>query len=196
MQCKPSACIPISSDAGRFIQRDTRQQAPFRVCEHANLSTALAKVVKPNSTAWDNFQCMYVPAAEVSKSEPDSPFRTNILFKHSQVSFASTQRCYLVCLVTGSLRLNTCQSICSANLLTDCTPPLPTQPVPSLARYAQMHFVRTCVGQRHEPIASRQQCSKASADCCRIRHGIAGHRRTNACQNVRQVVCASTSGWA
>ena len=50
--------------------------------------TALAKAVKPNSTAWDNFQRMYVPAAQVAKSEPDSPLRTNILFKHIQVSFA------------------------------------------------------------------------------------------------------------
>ena len=47
--------------------------------------TALAKAVKPNSTAWDNFQRMYVPAAEVPKSETDSPLRTNILFKHIQV---------------------------------------------------------------------------------------------------------------
>ena len=34
--------------------------------------TALAKAVKPNSTAWDNFQRIYVPAAEVPKSETDS----------------------------------------------------------------------------------------------------------------------------
>lgn len=54
--------------------------------------TALAKAVKPNSTAWDNFQRMYVPTAEVSKSEPDSPLRTNILFKHIQVRFELLMR--------------------------------------------------------------------------------------------------------
>lgn len=47
---------------------------------------ALAKAVKPNSTAWDNFQRMYVPAAAVPQSEPNSPLRTNILFKHIQVT--------------------------------------------------------------------------------------------------------------
>ena len=47
---------------------------------------AMAKAVKPNSTAWDNFQRMYVPAAEVPQSAPDSPLRTNILFKHVQVT--------------------------------------------------------------------------------------------------------------
>ncbi|DBA80991.1 TPA: Pyruvate decarboxylase 3 [Trebouxia sp. C0005] len=45
---------------------------------------AMAKAVKPNSTAWDNFQRMYVPAAEVPQSAPNSPLRTNVLFKHMQ----------------------------------------------------------------------------------------------------------------
>ncbi len=48
--------------------------------------SAMAKAVKPNSTAWDNFQRMYVPAAEVPQSAPNSPLRTNILFKHVQVT--------------------------------------------------------------------------------------------------------------
>lgn len=51
---------------------------------------ALAKAVKPNSTAWDNFQRMYVPPAEVPASAPHSPLRTNILFKHIQVVWTYT----------------------------------------------------------------------------------------------------------
>ena len=49
--------------------------------------TALGKAVKPNSTAWDNFQRMYVPPAEIPAAKPNSPLRTNILFKHIQVGF-------------------------------------------------------------------------------------------------------------
>lgn len=49
---------------------------------------ALAKAVKPNSTAWDNFQRMYVPSAQVPSSEPGSPLRTNIIFKHIQVTLS------------------------------------------------------------------------------------------------------------
>ncbi|KAL3161234.1 Pyruvate decarboxylase 1 [Trebouxia sp. C0009 RCD-2024] len=50
---------------------------------------ALAKAVKPNSTAWDNFQRMYVPSAQVPSSEPGSPLRTNIIFKHIQEMLSS-----------------------------------------------------------------------------------------------------------
>lgn len=46
--------------------------------------SALAKAIKPNSTAWDNFQRMYVPPAEIPAAKPNSPLRTNILFKHIQ----------------------------------------------------------------------------------------------------------------
>lgn len=60
----------------------------FGCINMADFLTALAKAVKPNSTAWDNFKRMYVPPAEVPKSEPDSPLRTNILFKHIQVKSA------------------------------------------------------------------------------------------------------------
>eukprot|EP00891_Asterochloris_glomerata_P007803 jgi/Astpho2/7803/Aster-06094 len=44
----------------------------------------LAKELKPNSQAFDNYQRMYMPSPEVPAQEPGTPLRTKNLFKHVQ----------------------------------------------------------------------------------------------------------------
>lgn len=46
----------------------------------------LAKRLKPNSTAWDQYERMFIPQATVPPSPAGSPLRTKTLFKHVQVS--------------------------------------------------------------------------------------------------------------
>ncbi|XP_075517272.1 pyruvate decarboxylase 1-like [Primulina tabacum] len=46
--------------------------------------TALAKRLKPNTTAHENYHRIYVPEGHPPKSEPKEPLRVNILFQHIQ----------------------------------------------------------------------------------------------------------------
>ncbi|KAK9816456.1 hypothetical protein WJX72_000539 [[Myrmecia] bisecta] len=51
--------------------------------------TGLAKAIKPNPTAWDNYERMYQAPGQVPPSKPNSPLRTNVLFKHIQAMLTS-----------------------------------------------------------------------------------------------------------
>ena len=51
----------------------------------------LAKRVKANSNAWDQYERMFTPQAEVPPSPAGSPLRTKSLFKHVQVRLAGSQ---------------------------------------------------------------------------------------------------------
>lgn len=51
--------------------------------------TALAKKLKKNDTAMENYRRIYVPHGIPLKSEKDEPLRVNILFKHIQVKACS-----------------------------------------------------------------------------------------------------------
>ncbi|XP_073290184.1 pyruvate decarboxylase 1 [Primulina huaijiensis] len=46
--------------------------------------TALAKRLKPNTTAYENYHRIYVPEGHPPKSEPKAPLRVNVLFRHIQ----------------------------------------------------------------------------------------------------------------
>ncbi|XP_047329845.1 pyruvate decarboxylase 1 [Impatiens glandulifera] len=50
----------------------------------ADFLTALAKKLKRNETAFENYKRIYVPPGIVLKRENDEPLRVNILFKHIQ----------------------------------------------------------------------------------------------------------------
>lgn len=51
----------------------------------ADFLSALAKKLKKNSTALENYQRIFVPSGVPLKYEKDEPLRVNILFKHIQV---------------------------------------------------------------------------------------------------------------
>ena len=72
---------------------------------------ALAQKVKINSTAFQNYERMYLPPSQVPTLPPGQPLRTNVLYKHVQVSKLLLQsallsahgsalhsRAYLLCL--------------------------------------------------------------------------------------------------
>jgi pyruvate decarboxylase len=47
--------------------------------------SALAKKLKKNSTALENYRRIFVPPGIPLKREQDEPLRVNVLFKHIQV---------------------------------------------------------------------------------------------------------------
>lgn len=51
----------------------------------ADFLTALARKLKKNSTAVENYRRIFVPSGVALKREKDEPLRVNILFKHMQV---------------------------------------------------------------------------------------------------------------
>lgn len=51
--------------------------------------TALAKRLKPNKTAYENYHRIYVPEGHPLKSEPKAPLRVNVLFQHIQNMLSS-----------------------------------------------------------------------------------------------------------
>ena len=51
----------------------------------ADFLSALAKKLKKNSTALENYHRIFVPSGVPLKCEKDEPLRVNILFKHIQV---------------------------------------------------------------------------------------------------------------
>ncbi|XP_050211712.1 pyruvate decarboxylase 1-like [Mercurialis annua] len=50
---------------------------------------ALAKRLKPNNTAHENYRSIYVPEGQPLKSEPKEPLRVNVLFQHVQKMLSS-----------------------------------------------------------------------------------------------------------
>lgn len=56
----------------------------------AEFLTALAKKLKKNSTAMENYRRIYVPPGIPLKRQKGEPLRVNILFKHIQVSLLAT----------------------------------------------------------------------------------------------------------
>lgn len=52
----------------------------------ADFLSALAKRLKKNCTAHENYRRIYVPSGIPLKCEKDEPLRVNVLFKHIQVS--------------------------------------------------------------------------------------------------------------
>ncbi|GAB4833995.1 Pyruvate decarboxylase 3 [Ancistrocladus abbreviatus] len=46
--------------------------------------TELAKKIKPNKTAFENYSRIYVPEGKPLKSDPKEPLRVNVLFQHIQ----------------------------------------------------------------------------------------------------------------
>lgn len=50
---------------------------------------ALAKRLKPNATAYENYRRIYIPESSPAKSESSEALRVNILFKHIQKMLSS-----------------------------------------------------------------------------------------------------------
>ncbi|KAJ6742317.1 PYRUVATE DECARBOXYLASE [Salix viminalis] len=50
---------------------------------------ALAKKIKPNTTAYDNYQRIFVPEGEPSSNAPGEPLRVNVLFQRIQKMLSS-----------------------------------------------------------------------------------------------------------
>jgi pyruvate decarboxylase len=50
---------------------------------------ALAKKIKPNTTAYDNYQRIFVPEGEPLRNAPEEPLRVNVLFQHVQKMLSS-----------------------------------------------------------------------------------------------------------
>ncbi|KAL9361969.1 hypothetical protein Peur_044754 [Populus x canadensis] len=50
---------------------------------------ALAKKIKPNTTAYDNYQRIFVPEGEPLRNAPEEPLRANVLFQHVQKMLSS-----------------------------------------------------------------------------------------------------------
>lgn len=67
----------------------------------ADFLSALAKKLKKNSTAVENYHRIFVPHGIPLKSERDEPLRVNVLFKHIQVKQCSFL-CFGPCSVCGS----------------------------------------------------------------------------------------------
>ncbi|XP_024535521.1 pyruvate decarboxylase 2 [Selaginella moellendorffii] len=56
----------------------------FGCCLMKDFLEGLAKKVKRNTTAFDNFKRIYIPGGIVPKAIPGEPLRVNVLFKHIQ----------------------------------------------------------------------------------------------------------------
>ena len=52
--------------------------------------TGLAHKLEQNTTAWDNYERMYLPVGEAPETPHGSPLRTKTLFKHVQVCGCSS----------------------------------------------------------------------------------------------------------
>ncbi|KAJ6993048.1 pyruvate decarboxylase 2-like [Populus alba x Populus x berolinensis] len=50
---------------------------------------ALAKKIKPNTTAYDNYRRIFVPEGEPLRNAPQEPLRVNVLFQHIQKMLSS-----------------------------------------------------------------------------------------------------------
>ncbi|XP_011019081.1 PREDICTED: pyruvate decarboxylase 2-like [Populus euphratica] len=50
---------------------------------------ALAKKIKPNTTAYDNYRRIFVPEGEPLRNAPEEPLRVNVLFQHIQKMLSS-----------------------------------------------------------------------------------------------------------
>lgn len=72
-------CLQVNQNAISIGGKQTFQCVTMR-----DFLTELAKKIKRNTTAFDNYERMYLPPRETPSTAEGAPLKTNVLYKHIQ----------------------------------------------------------------------------------------------------------------